>query len=82
MFCVFTLDVVYSGCSLEAFDGCFCLLISDILEGCVLTLKVVWGLFFCVNVLDCSLFTILTVWVLPAHLWEMSKFPTVIALLI
>ena len=42
--------VVDSSCSLEAFDGGFCLLIGDIVGGGVFTLKVVWRLLFCFNV--------------------------------
>ena len=61
MFCVLALNMMYSGCSLEALDWGFCLLIGDKVWGGVLTLKVVWGLLLCVNVLDHSLFTILIV---------------------
>ena len=61
MFCVLVLNVVDSSCSLETLDWGFRLLISDKVWGGVLTLKVVWGLFLCVNVFDCSLFTILIV---------------------
>ena len=67
MLCVLVLDVMYFGCSLEAFDGCFCLFIYDIIKGCVLTLDVVSRLFLSVNVFYCSLFMILIVWVVPAH---------------
>ena len=72
---------MYSGCSLEAFDGCLCLFVGDIIRGCVLTLKVIWMLLFCFNVFDCSLFIVLIVWVMSAHFWEMSEFPTFVALL-
>ena len=41
-----------SGCSLEAFDGGFLLLIGDIVRAGVFTLKVFWGLFLHVNVFD------------------------------
>ena len=61
MFCVFPLDMMDFGCSLETLDGGFCLLIGDKIWGGALTLEVVWGLFLCVNVFDCSLCTILIV---------------------
>ena len=51
----------WTSCSLEAFDWGFRLLISNEVWGGVLTLKVVWWLFLCVNVFDHSLFTILIV---------------------
>ena len=63
MFCVFTLNVMDSGCSLETLDGGFRLFIGDKVWGGVFTLEVVGGggLFLHVNVFDRSLFTILIV---------------------
>ena len=61
MLCIFISNMMDSGCSLETFDGGFRLLIGDKVWGGVLTLEVVWGLFLHINVLDCSLFTILIV---------------------
>ena len=73
--------MVHSGCSLETFDGVFCLLIGNIVWGGVFTLEVVWRLFFCFNVRDYSLVIILIVWVVSSYFWEISEFPTVVALL-
>ena len=68
-------------CSPEALNWCFCLIICEVVRGCVLTLGIVWRLFFCVSVLDLSLVTVLVFWVLLAHIWEVSEFTTVEAFL-
>ena len=81
MFCILIVHVADLGCSLEALNWCFCLVICEIIRGCVLTLDIVWRLFFCVYVVDPSL-AALIVWISSTHLWEVSKSPTIVTLLV